>query len=51
MGARENMKKGVKFALDQYHTTDEIYSWYEELAAGNSDVTVKVVGKSWMVRI
>jgi len=42
----ENKLKGVGFALNQYHSTDEIYAWYSELAAGHADVSVKTVGKT-----
>jgi len=42
----ENKLKGVSFPLNQYHSTDEMYEWYDELSTAHDDITVKVVGKS-----
>jgi len=43
---KENQLKGVEFAFNQYHSTDEIHAFMDELASQHDDVTTKVLGES-----
>jgi len=43
---KENQLKGVAFAFDQYHSTEELHAFMDEMASAHEGVSTKVLGQT-----